>query len=77
MIRRTLGAVLRQDAREMLIVTLIGWLALIKGSLLVIRPSAVLGLSRPLMAHPARLRIWAVAPLALGLFLSVKGFGLI
>ncbi len=60
-----------------LIVTLIGWLALIKGSLLVVCPSAVIRLSRPPMAQPARLRTWAAAPLALGLFLSVKGSGLV
>ena len=60
-----------------LIVTLIGWLALIKGSLLAVWPGAVIRLSRPLMAKPARLRTWAVVPLALGLFLSLEGYGLI
>ena len=60
-----------------MIVTLIGWLALIKGSLLVVWPSAVRRLSRPLMAHLVRRRIWAVFPLALGLFLSVKGYELV
>ncbi len=58
------------------IVTLIGWMGLIKGTLLVIVPSAVIRLSRPLMAQSARLRIWAAGPLALGLFLSAKGYGL-
>ena len=60
-----------------LIVTLIGWLALIKGSLLLVYPRAVIRLSRPLMAQPARLRGWAAVPLALGLFFSVKGYGLV
>lgn len=58
------------------VVTLIGWLALIKGCLLIQFPSVVLRLSRPLMAEPIRLRAWATIPLTLGLFLGVKGFGL-
>ena len=57
------------------IVTLVGWLGLLKGSLLIVRPGAVLGLSRALMASPARLRAGSVVPLALGLFLGAKGFG--
>ena len=60
-----------------LVVTLIGWMGLIKGTLLVVYPSAVIRLSRPLLARPARLRIWAAVPLTLGLFLSVKGYGLV
>ncbi len=60
-----------------LIVTLIGWLALIKGSLLAVCPGAVIRLSRPLMAKSARLRTWAAVPLVLGLFLSLKGYGLV
>ena len=59
------------------VVTLIGWLGLIKGSLLAIWPGAMIRLSRPLMATPARLRIMAAVPLALGLFLSLEGFGLV
>ena len=58
------------------IVTLIGLLALIKGSILILCPSVVLRLSRPLMAQPVRLRVWATVPVALGLYLGVKGYGL-
>lgn len=56
------------------VITVIGWLGVIKGSLLIVRPSSVIGVSRPLMAKPAWLRLWAVAPLALGLYLCLKGF---
>jgi hypothetical protein len=60
-----------------LIITLIGWLGLIKGSLLIAYPSVVLQLSQSLLARPAALRTWRFVFLALGLFLSVKGFALI
>lgn len=59
------------------IITLVGWLALIKGSLLVAYPSAVLQLSLRILARPARLRIWSIGPIALGLFLSVKGYAIV
>ena len=59
------------------VVTLIGWLGLIKGSLLAVWPGAMIRLSRPLTAKPARLRIMAAVPLALGLFLSLEGYGLV
>ena len=59
------------------IITIIGWLGLIKGTLLLVRPSAVIRLSRPLMAQPAQLRVSAVVTLAFGLFLSAKGYGLV
>lgn len=56
--------------------TLIGLLALIKGSLLILCPSVVLRLSRPLMAQPVRMHVWATVSAVLGLFLGVKGYGL-
>ena len=59
------------------IITLVGWLALIKGSLLVAYPRAVLQLSLRILARPAQLRVWSLFPIALGLFLSVKGFAII
>ena len=58
------------------IVTLIGLLALIKGSLLILCPSVVLRLSLPLMAQPVRMHVWATVSAVLGLFLGVKGYGL-
>ena len=57
------------------IITLIGWLALIKGALLMVRPGWVMQWSRRMMAEPGRLRVMAVVPLVLGLFLAAKGYG--
>ena len=59
------------------IITLVGWLAIIKGSVLVAYPSAVLQPSRRILAQPARLRVWSIFPIALGLFLSIKGYAII
>ena len=58
-------------------ITLVGWLALIKGSLFVAYPNVVLQLSRRILARPARLRVWGIFPIALGLFLSVKGYTIV
>ena len=70
------------------VITLMGWAGLIKGSLLILCPGPMARLFRPLMTHLFGLRIWASSPLALGLllvvkfgplalglFLTVKGFG--
>ena len=59
------------------VVTLMGWAGLIKGSLLVICPGAMMRLFRPLIMVLFGQRIWGIGPLALGLFLTVKGFGLV
>lgn len=57
------------------LVTLIGWLATLKGVLLILAPDMLLRLSRPMVAAPGRLRLWAIAPITLGLFLTAMGFG--
>jgi len=59
-----------------LIVTLFGWLALIKGSLLVTYPGVVLRFSQRVLARSVTFRAWAIVLLVLGLFLSVKGYAL-
>ena len=56
------------------VVTLIGWLSLAKGGALIIAPAALGRLYAPLIANPARLRLWAVIPLILGLFFCVNGY---
>lgn len=58
-----------------LLVTLIGWLAAAKGALLLLAPGAMARLVNRLFPTPARLRAWAIVPLALGGFLAAMGFG--
>ena len=59
------------------LVTLIGWLATIKGVLMILAPEMLFGLGKGLLAPPSRARIWAVGPLVLGAFLTAAGYGLI
>lgn len=56
------------------LVTLIGWLATLKGVLLILAPDMLLRMTRPLFAAPGRLRLWAAGPIALGLFLTAMGY---
>jgi len=58
-----------------LLVTLIGWLATVKGVLLLLAPDMTARLTRRLMPTPARLRAWSAVPLALGAVLAAMGFG--
>lgn len=58
------------------IITLIGWLGAIKGTVLMIAPNMIIAFSK-IMVTPTRLRIAASGALVLGVFLSVKGFGLV
>ena len=57
------------------VVTLIGWAAAIKGAILTLAPEMVMGLGRKLSSPPSKLRVWAAAPLALGVFLTAMGYG--
>jgi uncharacterized membrane protein len=56
-------------------VTIIGWLALIKGALLIIHPNTLIRISEPFLRRDATLRYTGVGALLLGLFLTILGFG--
>ena len=58
------------------IVTLIGWLATVKGVLLLLAPELLMGLTHRLFPAPARLRAWAAGPIVLGAFLTAMSYGL-
>lgn len=58
------------------IITLIGWLGAVKGTVLMIAPAIIIGFSK-IMLKPSRMKIAATGALILGVFLSVKGFGLV
>ena len=60
--------------RWTVVVTLTGWLALIKGALLTVYPDVLIRYSEPLVRSASRLRAAAVATLVLGLFLTVMGY---
>jgi hypothetical protein len=58
------------------LITIFGWLGVLKGVILMLSPGIAIGLSRIFVSTPARMKVWAIGPLALGVFLCVKGFGL-
>ncbi len=57
-----------------LLITLIGWIAVVKGALLLVMPRLFEPISR-IFETSGRLRAWAIAPLLLGGLLSVLGYG--
>jgi hypothetical protein len=59
------------------VVALLGWLATVKGALLIVFPDPLMRLSRGFFTTPARIRAWTAGPLLLGIFLTVFGFGLV
>lgn len=58
------------------LITLIGWLAALKGVFLMLSPGMVTSLSKAFFSPSSRVKVWAVGPLALGAFLCAKGFAL-
>jgi len=58
------------------VITIIGWLATIKGTVLIIAPNILTAFSKIILT-PGRMKIAAAGAFAFGLFLSVKGFALV
>ncbi len=58
------------------IITILGWLALIGGAVRIIVPQGTERIGRPMLKHKYGLTIAAVAYVALGAILSVFGYGL-
>ena len=56
------------------IITIVGWLALIKGILILIWPKIIIALSRSMVKKESILKIAAVAVIILGLAFSFLGF---
>jgi len=56
------------------IITLVGWLALIKGVLLLLAPKAMLGLTSMFTKNDNIFVLWSVCALILGLVLCYFGF---
>ncbi len=57
-----------------IIITIIAWLALLKGILLLLAPKAMLGLTKMLTKNESVFVLWAVLALILGLVLGYFGF---
>jgi hypothetical protein len=57
-----------------LIITVIGWLAVIKGAILIIRPQILAAVSRPFQTNAVLLGLDGGFILALGVFLTIMGF---
>jgi len=56
------------------IITIVGWLALIKGVLILIKPKIIITLSKAIVQKESILRIEAIAVIILGLAFSFFGF---
>ena len=57
------------------IITILGWLACLKGVHFLIFPGHAAQLSLPMFSHPNFLRAGATTALALGIFLSLAAYG--
>jgi len=56
------------------IITIVGWLALIKGILILIQPKIIVALSKAIMKKESFLKIEAIVVIILGLAFSFLGF---
>ncbi len=59
------------------LITVIGWLAVIAGVLRIIWPDRVAGLSSRFMSSENAITAWALVALLLGAFLTAKGYALV
>ena len=59
------------------IITIIGWLSVVKGVLLIVFPNVYLQFANWMRMGDAMMRYMGIIYLLLGLFLTFKGFGLI
>jgi uncharacterized protein YjeT (DUF2065 family) len=56
------------------IITIVGWLALIKGILILIQPKIIVALSKAIMKKESFLKVEAIVVIILGLAFSFLGF---
>jgi len=59
------------------LITVIGWLAAVKGAVLIVNPEYWARLTESMMRTGSRIRVAAVAALLLGLFLTIKGYAVL
>ncbi len=56
------------------IITVLGWLALIKGILILVRPKVIITMAKAIISKEKNLKIQAVIVIVLGLLLAFLGF---
>lgn len=56
------------------IITIIGWIALVKGTLLIVLPKPFMEMSRKFLSTTSMLTIWAIVAIILGLLCCWLGF---
>jgi hypothetical protein len=56
------------------IITILGWITLIKGLVLMLFPGSVIDMWRPFMSSPTTLIVPLVISCAVGIFLTIKGY---
>ncbi|UCG56096.1 MAG: hypothetical protein JSU70_14630 [Phycisphaerales bacterium] len=56
------------------VITIFGWIALIKGILILVQPNIMIALSKAMTKNKSILRIWAVVAIVLGPAFSFLGF---
>jgi hypothetical protein len=59
------------------VVTVLGWLAVVGGVLRIILPDRIANIRTKLAGNDRFLSGWSLVALGLGLFLSAKGYGLV
>lgn len=59
------------------LITVIGWLAIIGGIVRIVWPDKVAGISKKVMASENAITAWALVALMLGAFLTSKGYALV
>ena len=55
------------------IITIVGWIALIKGLVILIRPKIIIALAKAMVQKESTLKIEAIAVIILGLILAFLG----
>lgn len=56
------------------LITLLAWIAVLKGAALLLFPAAVMKLNAPIMASTTGLRLGGVFALVVGVYLAAKGY---
>ena len=59
------------------LVTVIGWLAVVGGVIRIVWPERVISISKGIMGSENALTAWALVALMLGAFLTAKGYALV
>ncbi len=58
------------------IITIFGWIALLKGLSYIFAPQAILGTAQGILGTPGRARVVLIIAFLFGAFLAYKGFGM-